>query len=97
VGAVKSYRALKRAATRIRQELRFYQLVWKHPRAPRAAKVLIGSALAYAASPIDLIPDFIPILGQLDDAVIVMGLVRFALRMIPRDVIDQCRREAEAS
>jgi uncharacterized membrane protein YkvA (DUF1232 family) len=96
VGAVKTLRGLKVAADRIRSEIRVYKLVWKHPRTPRRAKVLLGSALAYAVSPIDVIPDFIPFLGQLDDALIVTGLVKWALKMIPKDVIDECRREAGA-
>lgn len=93
---MKSFNTLKKAADKIREEIRFYKLVWKHPRTPRTAKVLLGSALFYAVSPIDVIPDFIPILGQLDDAIIVTGLVRWALKMIPSDVIEECRRVVRA-
>ena len=76
---------------RFRQEIDFYRLVLKHPRTPRAARFFLGAAIAYAASPIDLIPDFIPIIGHLDDAIILPTLIWLALRLIPKDVIDECR------
>jgi carbonic anhydrase len=58
------------------------------------SKWLLGAALVYLASPVDLIPDFIPVLGQLDDLVIVRGLVRLATRFIPREVVAECREKA---
>ncbi len=58
--------------------------VLKHPKTPRMARVLLGMAIAYMASPIDLIPDFIPVLGHLDDLVIVPLLVLAARRSAPR-------------
>ena len=59
------------------------------------AKVLIGAAIAYALSPIDLIPDFIPVLGHLDDLIIVPLLVYMALKLIPKDVVEECRAAAQ--
>lgn len=58
------------------------------------ARVIIITAVAYAVSPIDLIPDFIPVLGQLDDLLLLPILIALALRMIPPDVAARCRREA---
>jgi len=75
------------------RELRVYQCILTHPRCPRRAKVLLGLALGYLALPFDLIPDFIPVIGHLDDVIIVPGLVWLALRAIPRDLVDQRQLE----
>ena len=80
-----------------KQELTVFRLVAKHAKTPRRAKILLGVAIAYLVSPIDLIPDFIPVIGHLDDAIIVPALVYFALKVIPQEVIDDCRRQAQQS
>lgn len=69
----------------------------KHPRTPLAAKVVAGLVIAYAVSPIDLIPDFIPVLGQLDDLIIVPLGVALAIRLTPRSLWQQMLQEAEAT
>jgi uncharacterized membrane protein YkvA (DUF1232 family) len=74
-------------------EIAFYRLVLKHPRTPRAARFLLAAAIAYAVSPIDLIPDFIPVLGHLDDVIILPVLIWLALRLIPKDVMIECRNQ----
>ena len=74
-----------------KRELRVYQLVLKDPRTPKLAKWLLGLAVGYALLPVDLIPDFIPVLGHLDDVVIIPVLVVVALRMIPKAVIEDCK------
>ncbi|OGW81344.1 MAG: hypothetical protein A3C47_06730 [Omnitrophica bacterium RIFCSPHIGHO2_02_FULL_51_18] len=76
-----------------KQELAIYQLVWKDPRTPRIAKWLLGIAITYLVSPVDLIPDFIPIVGQLDDLLIVPLCVYLALRIIPKSVIVESREK----
>lgn len=86
--------SLNRVVTRIRREAFVWFLVVKDPRTPRVSKWLLGAALAYLASPVDLIPDFIPVLGQLDDLVIVPCLVWLATRFIPRGIIAECREKA---
>lgn len=61
---------------------------------PLLAKVLAGLAVAYALSPVDLIPDFIPVLGYLDDLILLPGLVALSLRLIPPEVLESCRTQA---
>ncbi len=67
-----------------------------HPNTPLAAKILAALVVAYAFSPIDLIPDFIPVLGYLDDVIIVPIGIYLTLRLIPRHVIADCRLKADA-
>jgi len=76
------------------REAKVWRLVVADPRTPRIARWLLWTALAYALSPIDLIPDALPLLGQLDDLLIVPLLVWLALRLIPAQIIEDCRRRA---
>jgi uncharacterized membrane protein YkvA (DUF1232 family) len=71
--------------------------LFKHPDTPRAAKIVALLVLGYALSPIDLIPDFIPVLGQLDDLVLIPLGVALAIRLTPKPHWDARMREAEAS
>lgn len=74
--------------------------LWKlarHPETPRSAKAVAFAVLAYAVSPIDLIPDFIPVLGQLDDLILLPLGVALAVRLTPRPLWEARLREAEAS
>lgn len=71
-------------------------LAMRDPRVPWPAKVLAGLVAAYALSPIDLIPDFIPVLGYLDDLVLLPLGILLVVRMIPRPVMDDLRRQAAA-
>jgi uncharacterized membrane protein YkvA (DUF1232 family) len=84
---------LKTAAARVKRELVVYRLVLKHERTPRLARVLLAAAVGYLLMPFDLIPDWIPVVGHLDDALIVPGLAFLALRMVPRDVVAECREQ----
>jgi uncharacterized membrane protein YkvA (DUF1232 family) len=68
---------------------------YRDPRTPWYARIFTGFIVAYAFSPIDLIPDFIPVLGYLDDLVIVPLGVLLALKMIPAQVMAECRAKAE--
>lgn len=67
----------------------------KHDDTPLVAKALGVVVVAYALSPIDLIPDFIPILGYLDDVVLLPCLIWIAVRLIPASVLAECRRQAD--
>lgn len=71
--------------------------LFKHPETPRAAKLVALFVLGYALSPIDLIPDFIPVLGQLDDLVLIPLGVALAVKLTPKPLWEACMREAEAS
>lgn len=85
------FEKLKSIGSMFKTELKVYRLVMKDSRTPLAAKVLLGTAIGYALSPIDIIPDFIPIIGHLDDVFIVPGLVFMALKLIPRGLVEECR------
>lgn len=90
------FRKLKAVWGNFKIELKTYQLVLKDSRTPRFAKFLLGLAVAYALSPIDLIPDFIPVLGHLDDVVIIPLLVVLALKLTPEGIVEECRLKAKA-
>ncbi|MER3424652.1 MAG: hypothetical protein C4293_16960 [Nitrospiraceae bacterium] len=85
---------LRSARARLMREIRAYRLLIAEPRVPRPARWLLGLAVGYALSPIDLIPDCIPVIGHLDDLVVIPLLVTLALTMIPRDVLEDCRHRA---
>lgn len=85
---------LKDAAARIKAEIAYYRALSVHPGTPRISKWLIALALIYLANPIDLIPDFIPVLGHLDDLLIVPALIWLALRLVPAEIKAECRRKA---
>ncbi len=76
-----------------KRELAVYRRVLNDPRTPRFPKVLLGLAVGYTLMPFDLIPDFLPVIGHLDDLVIVPFLVRWAIQMIPFEVIEEARRK----
>jgi uncharacterized membrane protein YkvA (DUF1232 family) len=78
----------------LRQEIYALYLAYRDPRTPWYAKVIAACVVGYAFSPIDLIPDFIPVLGYLDDLVIVPLGAALALRLIPPSVMADCRLRA---
>ena len=82
----------------LKRDARALLLAYRHPRVPRYARLWIALVVAYAFSPIDLVPDPVPILGQLDDLVLVPLGVALAIRMLPAEVWEECRHSAgEAS
>lgn len=76
---------LKSASQSLKSNIEYFRSIRQDPRTPRLAKILLGIAIAYALCPIDLIPDFIPVIGYLDDVVIVGVLVMLGMRMVPRE------------
>jgi len=79
---------------RLKAEVYALYLAYRHPATPWYAKVTAGLVVAYAFSPIDLVPDFIPVLGYLDDLLLVPLGIALALKMIPPEVMAECRRQA---
>ncbi len=84
----------KERAWRLRTEVRALRLAYRDPRVPWYAKWVLACVVGYALSPIDLIPDFIPVLGQLDDLILVPLGVLLALKMIPKEIMHECRERA---
>lgn len=85
---------MNNAGQKIRAEIRVYALLRQHPRTPKLAKMLLGLAVAYAISPIDLIPDFIPVIGHLDDLLVIPALIYAALLLIPSELVAECRAQS---
>ncbi len=85
------FERLRSIARTAKREIEVYQRVLRDPRTPFAARVCLGLAVGYLLMPFDLIPDFIPILGQLDDLLIVPGLVLLALRLLPPELLAEHR------
>ena len=88
---------LKSVVKNLMREFTVYQLVLKDNRTPRLARLLLWLAVGYTLLPFDIIPDFIPIIGQLDDIIIVPALVILALKMIPKEIVEDCRIRADSA
>jgi uncharacterized membrane protein YkvA (DUF1232 family) len=79
----------------LRREVLTLYLACRDPRVPWHAKALAAVVVAYALSPLDLIPDFIPVLGYLDDLVLIPIGVLLVRRLVPPPVLEECRRRAQ--
>ena len=84
---------LKQIAAKLKAEFTFYQRLQKHPQTPIVAKALLWLAIGYLLMPFDLIPDFLPLIGQLDELVIIPILLYCAIKLTPSEVILACRSE----
>ena len=90
------FNTLKTWARNLKRQIFVLYLAYQDKRVPLHAKIFTAFIVAYAFSPIDLIPDFIPVLGYLDDLILVPLGVMLALKMIPEEVITECEVKAEA-
>ena len=86
-------KTLRQLLHRFKQELRLYRSILTDPRTPKVTKLLLGCAVGYAVSPVDIIPDFIPVVGHLDDAIIIPVLVWLALKTIPQSLLEEHRHK----
>ncbi|RZI86541.1 MAG: DUF1232 domain-containing protein [Rubrivivax sp.] len=86
---------LKIWARRVKRDAVTLWFAGKHPATPWHAKALGIFVVAYALSPIDLIPDFIPVFGYLDDVLLLPALIWLTIRLLPSDVLADCRDQAD--
>src|SRR5438093_1996163 len=88
---------LQQRAKQLKTEVYALYLACRDPRVPWYAKLFAACVVGYAFSPIDLIPDFIPVLGYLDDLILVPLGIALAVKMIPQPILDECRLKAQAA
>jgi uncharacterized membrane protein YkvA (DUF1232 family) len=88
---------LKSRARRMKTETVALALAARHPRTPWYAKLLIAAVVLYAVTPVDLVPDFIPVFGLIDDLIFVSIAVAIATRLVPTTVLEECRAKAESA
>ena len=86
---------LKKKAKEIKKNIVVLYIAFKKKETPWYAKVMAGITIGYALSPIDLIPDFIPVLGYLDDIVILPLLIVLSIKLIPRSIIEEAKLKAD--
>lgn len=87
---------LRQWARRLRRDALTLWFAARHGATPWYAKALAAFVVAYALSPIDLIPDFIPVLGYVDDVLLLPALIWLALQLLPASVLSECRAQADA-
>jgi uncharacterized membrane protein YkvA (DUF1232 family) len=85
---------LKQRARHLKAETFALYLAARDPRTPWYVKFLVGGIVAYACSPIDLIPDFVPVLGYLDDLILLPLGIALVIKLIPQSVLAECRARA---
>ncbi len=90
-----AFMTLKERAAALKRDIPAVFLALKDRRTPVIAKILAGITVAYALSPVDLIPDFVPVLGYLDDVLLLPGLIALTVKRIPAEVLADCRNRAQ--
>lgn len=86
---------IKQRAHRFKAETFALYLAARHPATPWYAKLLVAAIVAYAFSPIDLIPDFVPVLGYLDDLILIPLGIALTIKLVPPPVLAECRARAQ--
>ncbi|MDR1215372.1 MAG: DUF1232 domain-containing protein [Treponema sp.] len=86
---------LKEKAQQITRNLSILYIAYKRKDVPVIAKIIVVIAVVYALSPLDLIPDFIPVLGYLDDLIILPLLIYLSIKLIPKNIFDECKEKAK--
>jgi len=85
----------KERAKKLKTDIPAVFIALRKKETPIPAKILAGVTVAYALSPIDLVPDFIPVLGYLDDVILLPAFVALTIKLIPDEVFAECRKESE--
>ncbi|KEA62989.1 protein of unknown function DUF1232 [Marinobacterium lacunae] len=88
---------LKKRARQLKSETFALYLAARDPRTPWYTKLLVASIVAYALSPIDLIPDFIPVIGYVDDLFLLPLGIALAIKLIPSTILEECRMQAHSA
>lgn len=86
---------LKERAKKLKSDIPALFLALKDKDTPAAAKILAAVTVGYALSPVDLIPDFIPVLGYLDDLILLPALIAMTVKLIPTEILEKCRKQSE--
>lgn len=86
---------LKAKAKQLKTDIPAVMIALKHKDTPIIAKILSAITIIYALSPLDLIPDFIPVLGYLDDVILLPLFITLTIKLIPNDIFKACQVEAE--
>ena len=86
---------LKEKAKKLKTDIPAVFLALKRKETPWYAKIVAAIVIVYALSPIDLVPDFIPVLGYLDDVIILPALIALTLKLIPKSVFAECQAQSE--
>ena len=91
------FSTLKQNAKDLKSEAQVLLIAYRDSRTPLSAKILIGITVGYLLSPIDLIPDFIPVLGLLDDLILVPLLIALSIKLIPPKILEEARETAKSN
>lgn len=90
------FSTIKEKAKQLKKQIVVVYLAYMHEDVKWYKKAFLLLILLYALSPIDLIPDFVPILGYLDDIILIPLGILLAMKMIPKDILEECKRQAES-